>query len=98
MLQLRRMTLGDHFRAVIVCPACDAKMDVDFEAEEVPIEREEPLYSEKSLRLRSYWCYQPSPDAPAVVAPPCLASGHVLYPADKLEVRDHQRIVRLLGL
>src|SRR6266487_2775275 len=38
MLQLRRITLGDHFRAVIVCPACDAKMDVDFEADEVPIE------------------------------------------------------------
>lgn len=38
MLRLRCMTLGDHFRAVILCPACDAKMDVDFEADDVPIE------------------------------------------------------------
>jgi len=39
MLQLRRITLGDRFHAVIVCPVCDAKMDVDFTADEVPIER-----------------------------------------------------------
>lgn len=48
MLQLRRLTLGSHFRAVVVCPACDAKMDVDFEADEIPIERRsqtEPTYT-----------------------------------------------------
>src|SRR5437867_12475580 len=29
MLHLRCMTLGEHFCAVVVCPACDTKMDVD---------------------------------------------------------------------
>jgi hypothetical protein len=39
MLQLRRLTLGDRVSAVIDCPACGAKMDVDFNAEDVPVER-----------------------------------------------------------
>ena len=38
MLQLRRMTLGEHFYAVLACPACSANMDVDFEAADVPVE------------------------------------------------------------
>src|SRR5436305_8280442 len=36
MLQLRRLTLGDRFRVVMVCPTCGANMDVDFNADEVP--------------------------------------------------------------
>lgn len=39
MLQLRRITLGDHFHAVVMCPACRAKMDVDFESDDIPVER-----------------------------------------------------------
>src|SRR5256885_580231 len=39
MLQLRRITLGDRVLAVLTCPACGAKMDVEFLASEVPIER-----------------------------------------------------------
>ncbi len=39
MLRLRRLTLGDQFRAVLHCPACSAKMDVDFDANDVPVER-----------------------------------------------------------
>ncbi|HEX3151328.1 MAG TPA: hypothetical protein VHR66_24835 [Gemmataceae bacterium] len=38
MLQLRCITLGDQFRAVIHCPACSAKMDVDFAVHDIPIE------------------------------------------------------------
>jgi len=39
MLQLRRLTLGDRFQAVLVCPACGAKADVDFTTGDVPVER-----------------------------------------------------------
>jgi hypothetical protein len=39
MLQLRRLTLGDNFQAVLACQACGAKIDVNFGANEVPVER-----------------------------------------------------------
>ncbi len=39
ILSLRRMTLGDRFQGVLPCPACDARMDVSFNADHVPIER-----------------------------------------------------------
>jgi len=38
MLQLRRMTLGDHFAAVFSCPACKHAMDVEFLAQDILIE------------------------------------------------------------
>jgi hypothetical protein len=38
MLQLRRLTLGDHIRAVFACQACEARMDVDFESADVPVQ------------------------------------------------------------
>ncbi len=38
MLQLRRITLGDKISAVLPCPACSAKMDVDFAVQDVPVE------------------------------------------------------------
>jgi hypothetical protein len=53
MLQLRRITLGGRFQAVIVCPVCDAKMDVDFTAEEVPIERHPQKEATYTLELDS---------------------------------------------
>jgi len=39
ILQLRQMTLGEGFAAVLPCPACSARMDVDFLARDVPVER-----------------------------------------------------------
>ena len=38
ILQLRRMTLGDHFAAVFSCPACKRAMDVEFLAQDIVIE------------------------------------------------------------
>lgn len=38
MLQLRRMTLGERISAVLTCPACMARMDVDFGVGDVPAE------------------------------------------------------------
>jgi hypothetical protein len=38
MLQLRRLTLGDRVRAVLDCPACSSKMDLDFDVAQAPVE------------------------------------------------------------
>src|SRR5271155_56198 len=38
MLQLRRLTLGDQVQAVVPCPACNEKMDVDFHLNDVPVD------------------------------------------------------------
>jgi hypothetical protein len=38
MLQLRRLTLGDRFEAVLGCPACGGKLDVAFQASDIPID------------------------------------------------------------
>ena len=38
MLQLRRLTFGDRILAVIVCPACEARMNADFNASAIAIE------------------------------------------------------------
>ncbi len=40
MLQLRRMTVGDVFNAVAVCPGCGEKMDFDVRLADVPVEGE----------------------------------------------------------
>jgi len=37
-LQLRRLTLGDQIQAVVPCPECNRKMDVDFRLDDVPVE------------------------------------------------------------
>jgi hypothetical protein len=39
VLQLRRITLGEHVNAVVVCPACGKNMDMDFKIDDVPVER-----------------------------------------------------------
>lgn len=39
MLELRRLTLGDRVQAVLGCPACGSKVDVDFPTGDVPVER-----------------------------------------------------------
>jgi len=38
ILQLRRMTLGERFAAVLNCPACNAVMDVEFLAQDIFVE------------------------------------------------------------
>lgn len=42
VLQLRRLTLGDRVLAVVDCPACGSKMDIDFDAAAIPIENGVP--------------------------------------------------------
>jgi hypothetical protein len=39
MLQLRRLTLGDHLAAVLACPGCRVKFDVDFSLVNVTVDR-----------------------------------------------------------
>lgn len=41
MLELRRLTLGDLVQAVLRCPACDAKIDIAFDARDVAVEAHE---------------------------------------------------------
>jgi hypothetical protein len=38
ILQLRRLMLGDRIHAIVACPACVAKMDVELDAAAIPIE------------------------------------------------------------
>jgi len=42
ILQLRRLTLGDRVQAIVNCPSCQAKMDVDFDAASIPLESGTP--------------------------------------------------------
>jgi hypothetical protein len=51
MLHLRRISLGETIRAVLPCPACPAKMDVDFRAADVPVESRPQTASSYSLDL-----------------------------------------------
>jgi hypothetical protein len=41
MLRLREMTLGTRLNAVVECPGCLSKMDVDLETADIPFERRE---------------------------------------------------------
>jgi hypothetical protein len=38
MVQLRRITLGDRVQAVVVCPQCNQKMDVDLRLDDAPVQ------------------------------------------------------------
>src|SRR5438874_5960415 len=51
MLQLRCISLGDDFRAVLQCPLCGDKMDVTFKAGELPVERRPQTAATYSLQL-----------------------------------------------
>lgn len=51
MLQLRRMTLGDEFQVVVVCPHCTGKIDVSFNASEVSVERRRQTVPSYTLQL-----------------------------------------------
>ena len=52
MLQLRRLTLGEEFQAVFPCPACGAKMDLNFRASEVPVDSRPQTARSYNLKLR----------------------------------------------
>ena len=51
ILQLRHLTLGDEVHAVIQCPACNEKIDVDFRVSEIPIEQRSQTNSSHILKL-----------------------------------------------
>jgi predicted O-linked N-acetylglucosamine transferase (SPINDLY family) len=40
---------------------------------------DESVYSEKSVRLRSYWCYQPARDTPDIGPAPVLGEGRITF-------------------
>jgi hypothetical protein len=42
ILQLRRLTFGDRILAVVDCPACGSKMDIDFDAAAIGVEKGAP--------------------------------------------------------
>lgn len=44
-----------------------------------PPDRDERFYAEKSVRLRSYWCYEPPDAAPEVRPPPATSAGFVTF-------------------
>jgi hypothetical protein len=58
ILQLRRLTLGDEFQAVIICPACEAKMDVTVQASDIPVDQRPQAVACYTLEL-------PTPEHPA---------------------------------
>jgi predicted O-linked N-acetylglucosamine transferase (SPINDLY family) len=44
-----------------------------------PLGKADTEYSEQSLRLRSYWCYKPLGNVPAIVDPPCIKTGRITF-------------------
>ena len=44
-----------------------------------PPDVDDDLFAEKSVRLTSFWCYRPPPEAPDVGVLPALAKGHVTF-------------------
>ena len=53
LLALRRMTLGDRFQGVLQCPACDAKMDITFDAADVQVEPRPQTATSYTVEVRS---------------------------------------------
>ena len=54
ILQLRRLTLGDRVLAVADCPGCGSKMDIDFDAAAIPIERGAPDTPSYEIELSAH--------------------------------------------
>jgi hypothetical protein len=52
MLQLRRLTLGDRVQAILDCPACGSKMDLEFDGAQAPVEARPQTAVWHSLELR----------------------------------------------
>lgn len=53
MLRLRAATLGDRVQAVLPCPSCNERMDVEFSVSDVPVEVRPQTASAYSLNLGS---------------------------------------------
>jgi hypothetical protein len=51
ILQLRRLTFGDPVLAVVDCPGCGSRMDVDFDSAAIPIERGAPTAPDYEIEL-----------------------------------------------
>jgi hypothetical protein len=51
MLRLREMTFGTRLSAVVECPGCRGRMDVDLETGDIPFERREQTAPAHSLEL-----------------------------------------------
>jgi hypothetical protein len=103
MLQLRRITLGEVIAAVLDCPACGAKIDVDFSIESIPVERR-PLDADiflvegdaRTLRFRlpvgadqESVCDLSEEEAAAALLQHCLLDP----PAPPLTIEEREAIV-----
>jgi uncharacterized protein YbaR (Trm112 family) len=53
MLQLRKMTLGSRVLAVIACPACPSRMDVELDVAQIEIDRPDSVAAAYSLESGS---------------------------------------------
>lgn len=53
ILALRRMTLGDGFQGVVACPRCAAKIDISFDAADVPVESRPQTVASHTLPLEA---------------------------------------------
>lgn len=51
LLELRRLSRGPHFNGLLDCGACGATMDLSFEADDVPIQRQERIESSYRIEL-----------------------------------------------
>jgi hypothetical protein len=57
MLQLRRLTLGDRIQAIVECPTCAARADIDFNASGVAVE-----HRPQTTGTHTYRCGEPPRD------------------------------------
>src|SRR5262249_35238856 len=97
MLQLRRLMNGDKIQAIMACPACSAKMDVDVDAGQIPVEgirtydgaHELALQTGARVRARNIRFRLPTGgDQEAVVGLPVDAAGDELLRRCLLEPCD----------
>jgi predicted O-linked N-acetylglucosamine transferase (SPINDLY family) len=56
-----------------------AAMDYRFSDPELDHPDEETEHSEKTIRLPTYWCFQPPHDAPDVKSPPYGSNGYITF-------------------
>ena len=98
ILQLRRLTLGDRVQAVLECPRCGSKMDVDFLAGDVPVERRPqsaPVYTIDvgpgrgvAFRLpdgadQEFVAQMDTPEAVETLLARCVSAGAPLSPEER---------------
>ncbi|HYK05702.1 MAG TPA: hypothetical protein VE974_28390 [Thermoanaerobaculia bacterium] len=99
MLQLRRMTLGSHVHLVAGCPACSARMDVDFELDEVAVDRPERIeqaYEVDGVRFRlpTGGDQEAVAELPLAEAVDALLSRCVLDRSDRaLTAEERERVI-----